>query len=141
MHKHLDGFDSIEEAIAAVAAYNPDRQRAPDPVGMRKNLRTAADGRLKWHWDPSMLSLDAWTESAALMAVLDRAARVPPIPTLLIRGLKSDVVVDDGIAALREKIPDLVVVDVADAGHMVAGDKNDLFNTGVVEFLRKHMPP
>jgi hypothetical protein len=27
------------------------------------------------------------------------------------------------------------VIDVADAGHMVAGDKNDLFNDAVVAFL------
>jgi hypothetical protein len=27
-------------------------------------------------------------------------------------------------------------VDVADAGHMVAGDRNDAFSTAVLDFLR-----
>jgi hypothetical protein len=30
---------------------------------------------------------------------------------------------------------------VSGAGHMVAGDKNDVFNQGVFEFLQRHLPP
>jgi len=140
MRRHLDGFATVEEAIAAVAAYNPTRRRDPDPIGMRKNLRAGPNGRLIWHWDPNILSLDAWTETAALMAVLEQTTP-PALPTLLVRGLRSDVVADDGIADLREKIPGLEVVNVAGAGHMVAGDKNDAFNAGVLQFLKQHLPP
>ena len=32
----------------------------------------------------------------------------------------------------------LEVVDVAGAGHMVAGDKNDVFNTAVIDFVQRH---
>ena len=31
-------------------------------------------------------------------------------------------------------------VNVNDAGHMVAGDKNDAFNSAVIDFLARHMP-
>jgi pimeloyl-ACP methyl ester carboxylesterase len=31
-------------------------------------------------------------------------------------------------------------VDVGDAGHMVAGDRNDAFNDAVVAFLRDELP-
>jgi peroxiredoxin len=31
-------------------------------------------------------------------------------------------------------------VDVGDAGHMVAGDRNDVFNDAVVAFLRDELP-
>jgi pimeloyl-ACP methyl ester carboxylesterase len=47
---------------------------------------------------------------------------------LLIRGLESDVVIDKGVADLKRRIPVLEVFEVRNAGHMVAGDKNDAFN-------------
>ncbi len=40
LRAHLvDGFASLDEAAAAVAAYNPHRQKPPAPEGLRKNLR------------------------------------------------------------------------------------------------------
>ena len=32
-------------------------------------------------------------------------------------------------------MPHAKYVDVSDAGHMVAGDKNDIFSQAVIEFL------
>jgi pimeloyl-ACP methyl ester carboxylesterase len=116
MRRHLDGFSAVDDAIAAVAAYNPDRVRPPDPHGMRKNLRLAANGRLKWHWDPSILSLDATTESRLLNQALDAAADRHTVPTLLVRGLRSDVVSDENVAQLRQRLPGLEVFNVEEAG-------------------------
>ena len=45
------------------------------------------------------------------------------------------------VAELRALAPRLEVVDVGGAGHMVAGDRNDVFGKGVIEFLGRHMPP
>jgi pimeloyl-ACP methyl ester carboxylesterase len=44
------------------------------------------------------------------------------------------------VAALRDKLQCLEVFNVDDAGHMVAGDKNDAFNRGVLDFLGRHLP-
>jgi pimeloyl-ACP methyl ester carboxylesterase len=74
-------------------------------------------------------------------ARMTAAARGVRIPTLLVRGLKSDMVSDAGVAALRAILPQLEVVDVAGAGHMVAGDRNDAFNAGVIDFLERHLRP
>jgi pimeloyl-ACP methyl ester carboxylesterase len=71
--------------------------------------------------------------------LLDAATRVR-IPTMLVRGMLSDVVSDGGIEEFRERMPALEVCDVAGAGHMVAGDRNDAFNKAVCEFLARHMP-
>jgi pimeloyl-ACP methyl ester carboxylesterase len=54
-----------------------------------------------------------------------------------VRGAASDVVSDAGVAALREVMPQVEVFDVAQAGHMVAGDSNDLFNGAMLEFLAR----
>jgi hypothetical protein len=37
-------------------------------------------------------------------------------------------------------VPQTEVFNVADAGHMVAGDRNDAFNDGVIGFLGRHLP-
>jgi pimeloyl-ACP methyl ester carboxylesterase len=142
MRRNLeDGFGSLEEVADAIAEYNPHRRRPDDLSGLRKNLRQRPDGRWTWHWDPEFItgrrgSPDE-TRSTTLMneARLQSAARSLTIPTLLVRGRMSDIVSDEGARELQGLVAHAHVVDVADAGHMVAGDKNDLFNDAVVRFL------
>ena len=57
------------------------------------------------------------------------------MPTLVVRGGDSRVVSAEGVAHLAELIPHACYVDVAGAGHMVAGDQNDGFNAVIREFL------
>jgi hypothetical protein len=61
------------------------------------------------------------------------------VPTLLVRGGISDVVSPEGVAAFLAVLPSAETVDVADAGHMVAGDQNDPFSSAVVEFLTRSL--
>lgn len=137
MRGNPDGFGSIEEAADAVAAYNPHRPRPKDNSGLMRNLRER-DGRLFWHWDPRILE-DADRDFRSRQ-MIDYAADLI-MPTLLVRGLASDVVSDDSIARFRAVAPDIAVADVTGAGHMVAGDRNDAFSAAVIAFLRQHMPP
>ncbi len=51
------------------------------------------------------------------------------------RGRQSDLLSEEGAAELLELVPQASYVNVAGAGHMVAGDRNDLFNDAVVSFL------
>ena len=44
MFSHVHGFDSLEEAAAAVAEYLPHREKPRSPEGLKKNLRFR-DGR------------------------------------------------------------------------------------------------
>lgn len=140
MSAHPRGFASMEEAADAVATYYPHRPRPRDPAGLRKNLRQRADGRWYWHWDPVFLEHMGQDPPESFAARLAAAARGVRVPTLLVRGLHSEIVSDAGVAALRAILPQLEVVDVAGAGHMVAGDRNDAFNAGVFGFLDKHLP-
>ena len=68
---------------------------------------------------------------------LVRAARSLTIPTLLVRGRMSDLLSEQGAKELMELVPHAELADVAGAGHMVAGDKNDLFNDAIVSFLER----
>jgi pimeloyl-ACP methyl ester carboxylesterase len=38
-------------------------------------------------------------------------------------------------------MPDIAVVEVDDAAHMIAGDQNDAFSEAVVTFLRERISP
>jgi pimeloyl-ACP methyl ester carboxylesterase len=137
----VEGFASLEEVADAISAYNPHRPRPKDLSGLQKNVRRRADGRWVWHWDPEFVtgrkgSPDE-TRATTMMDEerLKAAARALTIPTLLVRGRMSDIVSEAGARELEELVPHAQVVDVARAGHMVAGDKNDLFNDAIVTFL------
>lgn len=137
MRVHLDGFATVEEAVAAVAAYNPARAAPPDGGGLMKNLRAGDDGRLRWHWDPRILADAPTLHHGVVQHAAEALAALPDLPVLLVRGLSSDVVSDAGVAAFRHMLPRLESLDVAGAGHMVAGDRNDVFNDGVIAFARR----
>lgn len=149
MRAHNNGFATLDEAVDAVSAYNPSRPRPKDPSGLMRNLRLRDDGRLYWHWDPRTVSgrdeigRDQDGRDDFETVVQKSAAVVveqTDVPLLLVRGLASDVVSDAGVAAFRAQAPRLEVVDVGGAGHMVAGDRNDVFSKGVIEFLARHLP-
>lgn len=143
MRAHTDGFASLDEAVDAVAGYNPHRPRPRGTEGLRKNLRFR-NGRWYWHWDPRFLDHATRTQAGEALIQQERreaAARRIKAPTLLVRGGSSDVVSPEGARALQELIPHADLADVAEAGHMVAGDRNDLFSEAVIGFLRRHVPP
>ncbi len=137
MRAHQDCFAYLEEAAAAVASYNPERKRPNGPSGLMKNLRRRDDGRLYWHWDPRILKEKPSAEPPSWTQELLDAASGVSIPTLLVRGGHSDIVDDAGVEELRQLVPQTEIFDVPEAGHMVAGDRNDAFNDGVVEFLKR----
>jgi len=72
---------------------------------------------------------------------LRAAARSVRVPVLLVRGKQSDIVSEEGAAELLALIPHAEYVDVAGAGHMVAGDDNDVFAGRLGDFLDKLPPP
>ena len=133
MTANPDGFATVEEAADAVSAYSAHRPRPKDVSGLRRNLREE-HGRLFWHWDPAFLGARP-VEPVAFRPRLEGAARRVSAPTLLVRGVQSDLVGDAEVAHFRALMPQARFVDVAGAGHMVAGDRNDAFNNAIFSFL------
>jgi len=133
---HLGGFADLEEAAAAIHAFQPDKP-AKGPESVRKNLRQGDDGRFYWHWDPARLNRKVFIDSD----LIEDAARQITAPVLLIRGGLSEVVDDKGVADLRAILPALEVTELAKAGHMVVGDQNHDFADALIAFLRRTVPP
>ena len=134
MRANLDGFPDLEAAADAVAAYREHRSRPKDISGLKKNLRLKADGRWYWHWDPKYIDRRDREDPSRVERVREVTPNIK-VPTLLIRGGSSDVVSPEGVKDFLELLPTAQFIDVADAGHMVAGDKNDIFTNAVMEFL------
>jgi pimeloyl-ACP methyl ester carboxylesterase len=137
------GFGSLEEVADAIAEYNPHRPRPTDLDGLTTNLRRRGD-RWYWHWDPQFISgsapyppfevTDADRMHAAVAAILRNG-----VPMLLIRGQVSDLVSQERADEFLARFPQVEFTDVRGAGHMVAGDRNDIFAEAVLGFLARHV--
>jgi pimeloyl-ACP methyl ester carboxylesterase len=136
------GFGSLEEVAEAIAEYNPHRPPPTDLDGLTTNLRRRGD-RWYWHWDPQFISgtapfppfevTDADRMHTAVDAILGSG-----VPMLLIRGQMSDLVSQERADEFLSHFPQVEFVDVRGAGHMVAGDRNDIFAQAVLDFLARH---
>lgn len=137
------GFGSLEEVADAIAEYNPHRPRPTDLDGLTTNLRRRGD-RWYWHWDPKFISgtaafppfevTDADRMHTAVAAILRNG-----LPMLLIRGQMSDLVSQERAEEFLARFPQVEFADVRGAGHMVAGDRNDIFAGAVLDFLARHV--
>jgi peroxiredoxin len=135
------GFESLDEVADMIAEYNPHRPRPTDLDGLRTNLRRRGD-RWYWHWDPKFISpkslppielSDLDRMNAAVETILAGG-----VPMLLVRGQMSDLVSQERADEFLARFPQVEFVDVRGAGHMVAGDRNDIFADSVLDFLNRH---
>lgn len=129
-----EGYADLEEVADAVAAYQPHRERPKDVSGLARNLRLGEDGRYRWHWDPAFLN-GMFQPQPELAERLVVASQRLDCPVQLVRGRLSDLLSEEKAREFLAICPHAEYVDVAGAGHMVAGDVNDRFTSAVVEFL------
>jgi pimeloyl-ACP methyl ester carboxylesterase len=106
---------------------------------LKKNLRLHPDGRWRWHWDPRFLdgARPINSNRNEVEAALIEAARRITIPALLVRGASSELVKEAHAREFLDLVPHAEYVDVADARHMVAGDRNDHFASVILDFLNR----
>ena len=142
MNQRPNGFDSLEQVADAIANYQPHRKRPRNLDGLAKNIRQGDDGRYYWHWDPKYRRRRHMTteELRARTHRLEACARNLTLPTMLVRGGLSDVLDEAGAQAFLELVPHAEYVNVEDAAHMVAGDRNDIFGDRVIDFLHRVVP-
>ncbi|KKC02230.1 peroxidase [Mycobacterium nebraskense] len=137
------GFASLDEVADAIAEYNPHRPRPTDLDGLTTNLRRRGD-RWYWHWDPQFISGTAAfppfevTDPDRMHAAVD-AILSGGVPMLLIRGQMSDLVSQERADEFLVRFPQVEFTDVRGAGHMVAGDRNDIFADAILGFLARHV--
>lgn len=133
------GFASLDEAANIIADYLPHRTRPKDNSGLAKNLRLGDDGRYRWHWDPAFITSSnvshRHSPAPGETNSLDTVAARVKLPTHLIRGRLSQLVSEEAAQHFLEVVPQARYTDISGAGHMIAGDKNDIFTEAVVDFI------
>ena len=137
MAQKPQGFDSLEEVAAAISSYQPHRKKPGSLEGLKKNVRLDENERLRWHWDPEFIGgkrMDIEDRIVRMQSAADRLAGLRT-PTQLVRGGLSDVLSEAGAAKFLAQCPHAEYVNVTDAAHMVAGDRNDIFTEAVADFL------
>ena len=132
-----EGFDTLEEVADHIAAYQPQRPRPASTQGLAKNLRVMDNGKYRWHWDPAFhRNTGRWNDENTR---LFNATSKLDIPVLLVRGQLSDVITEEGARDFLAKCPHAEFITVGNAGHMVAGDQNDVFGASLLDFLNRRM--
>jgi len=130
------GFDSLEDAAKSISDYLPHRKKPKDLEGLKKNLRSK-DGRYYWHWDPRFIRRKPGSQDREGYFDLQlKAAEKVTIPTLLIRGALSDVVTMEDVGYFLSVISQAKFVEIEEAAHMIAGDRNDIFAEEAIKFLK-----
>jgi len=138
MDQKSEGFDSLEEVVDAIGNYQPHRLRGSHLESAVRNIRLASDGKYRWHWDPVFRS--SAHDLAQREVRLKACARRLELPTLLVRGGLSDVLSEAGAQDFLALCRHAEYVNVASAGHMVAGDRNDAFGAAVITFVERTVP-
>ncbi|HEY0334963.1 MAG TPA: alpha/beta hydrolase [Stenotrophomonas sp.] len=134
MTAHPQGFDSLEHASEAIAAYVPHRPRKSGG-GLRQLLRPGPSGRWYWHWDPRLIAELASGDASEQQRVLMQAAAQVRCPVLLVSGGRSDLVTPQTVAEFLALVPHARHVQLPEATHMVAGDENSAFTATVLHYL------
>ncbi len=132
-----DELDSVDDFVQRVLRFNPRR----DPVQVRgsimHNLKQLPSGKWTWKYDkrfrqPGGRNFGSDPEmTARLWGYLESLA----CPTLVVRGVQSDIIALDTAGNMHERIPNGRLATVEDAGHLVMGDNPSGFERAVTEFL------
>jgi pimeloyl-ACP methyl ester carboxylesterase len=129
-------FDSMEELVERVRGYT---RRADTHVrsAIVHSVRRTPEGRWAWKYDPAVRARGenplTVEERWQLLANLR-------VPTLLIRGARSDILDADVFERMAAIVPNSTAVTVPDAGHRVSGDNPIEFNRVLRDFLLKTFP-
>jgi pimeloyl-ACP methyl ester carboxylesterase len=129
-----DIFADPEDAYRAQRAVNP---RPPDPElhhRVMNNMKQLPDGTWTFKYDKTLRSPDRPLPRPEPATAWAGLANIN-VPTLLVRGVASDVLSEETAARMVREIPECTFVTVQDAGHSIPLDNPAGFIAAVRPFL------
>ena len=123
-------FDSLDQYVAKVVAFDPWRDPKSVRETARYNLLLRADGKYARKHD-RRFPAGRRTESSATWAQLCAAVAVP---VLIVRGRDSRVFSDGAAAELADAFPDAQVLVISQAGHNVQSQQPALLVDAIRSF-------
>jgi esterase len=125
-----EAFDSKEEAISYMRRIEPRQSDKFIRHQVCYALRQDERGRLRFKYDRALLS----TELRSPQWLWEYISQVV-CPSLLVRGMESDMLTTEVAERMGRNLAFGSVVDIEHAGHSVPGDNPDAFETVVRRFL------
>ena len=126
-----EAFSSEEEAISYMKKVEPRQSDDFIRHQVKHALKQDDKGNLTFRYDPALRS----TELRSPDWLWDYVDHVI-CPTLLTRGLESDMLAAEVATMMAGKLAFGSLVDIEKAGHSVPGDNPEAFKAAVSEFLR-----
>jgi pimeloyl-ACP methyl ester carboxylesterase len=134
-------FADWGEARAYWRARRPNLDAAAIEERLAESMHAAPDGRIAWRYDALGIGATRVDPDPArvvdLWPVVDRLS----VPTLVIRGAKSDFCPGETVARMVERNPSIRYAEVAGASHYVHDDAPDTFNAYVRAFVQPLLGP
>ena len=127
---------SLEDFVDRAVEFNPARDRRLLRRSLLHNLRQTPDGNWTWKYDRhGMMQRDPAKQQATRDALW---AALPHIscPTLVVRGGRSDLFMDEDAEKLATSVPNGRWVRVENAGHTVQGDNPKGLVDALNDFFR-----
>jgi len=127
-------IESVEQAVDYVRHNNPRYDTDELRHRIEHGLKRLPDGALAWKYDRGlreMMRSGGRREEMDLWGPLGRIA----CPTLLVRGVESDILSPEIAEKMLHVLPAGRLVEVAEAGHTVPGDQPAAFARAVRAFL------
>jgi pimeloyl-ACP methyl ester carboxylesterase len=115
-------LESVEAFVERALAFNPARDRRLLRRSLLNNLRQLPDGRWTWKYDRSgLLRRDPAIMTTSRFALWGEVPKIT-VPTLVVRGARSEMFSDADAEKLAAALPDGRWVRIEGAGHTVQGD-------------------
>ena len=139
MSGNADGFASLQEVADSISSFRGGTSKPANLAGLARVVRLGPDGRYRWHWDRRLVDcrVREFPQRHERMAAAAKRLRQP---ALLVRGAGSDVVSEEGAREFLQLCPHAQYINIADAGHMIVGDRNDVFGQAAAPFLARVLP-
>ncbi len=130
-----DEMDSFEEFVERVQQYT-GRSREQTLGALKYSIRKRPDGKWTWKYDKVMRSPGRRDSTWTPEQLWECISRID-CPTLVVRGSRSDLFLEETMNRMEQAIPDCVTVTVQGAGHLVQGDNPSDFVAAVHDLLRR----
>ena len=125
---NLKEIASRKEADIQLSNYIPE---AGIRMFLLKNLEKNSEGGFKWKLNLNVINNHLENVGQATLP----KSKIS-VPTLFVRGTKSDYVTDEDIMEIRKHYSNSIVESIGNAGHWIHAEQSEAFSKTVLQFLK-----
>jgi len=131
------GEGEPDMATGLVLVDSPAEVNMEESRKVGERLRRALAESTSNKFDPQIFSTSMLDDLASRLSAA--AARIK-LPCMIVRGTDSHISTPESAQKLAEQLNGAEVVEIANAGHLVAADQPDTFNAVMLDFLERKIP-